>query len=151
MRPKPQSGQPFASIFYTDESGGKLLTATSYGLQGKPDYIFKTWFLGRLIPFEIKSGMNKEDEPHLGDMMQLAAYFLIVEEVYGKKPPYGKLVYKNKTFKIRNTAKIRRQVKMTLREMRQMLEGDLHSEADPSFMKCKNCVCQKTVCSWYDE
>lgn len=136
-------------LIYTDESGGKLLVADKYNLQGKPDFIFQTFVRRKLIPYEIKSGMCKETMPHEGDLMQLVAYFLIIEEVYGKKPPYGKLVYQNKTFKVYNTYGLRLTLKQTLREMNKMLAvGHCNMEPSPSFTKCRNCVCQKTVCKW---
>ncbi|MDA3731453.1 hypothetical protein PBV87_08180 [Niameybacter massiliensis] len=148
---KMQVGLPFARMIYTDENGGKMLVSEEYDLQGKPDYIFKTFLTGRYIPFEIKSGVAKEDLPHEGDMMQLLAYFLLVEAVYGKKPPYGKLVYSNKTFKIRNTYKHRLMVKNTLRDMHLMLEGKYKTNETKSYIKCRNCICQYTVCECEEE
>ncbi|MEG0502173.1 MAG: hypothetical protein RR525_08125 [Cellulosilyticaceae bacterium] len=139
-------GIPFATPIYTDEKGTKLLIAPKLDLQGKPDYIFKTWIRGGYIPLEIKSGVVKEDEPHEGDLMQLVAYFLIIKEVYGKKPPYGKLVYKNKTFKVRNTLALRMTLKGHLRQMREMLKGRTDIEVETSYIKCRNCICQNTVC-----
>lgn len=148
VKQKREMGQSFARMIYTDESGGKLLYAEDYNLQGKPDYIFQSLLTGRYIPFEIKSGKCKEDVPHEGDLMQLVAYFLIIEQVYGKRPKYGKLVYANKTFKVRNTRKLRKELKHILESMRAMLEGVFEVEAEPSYIKCKNCICQKTVCEW---
>ena len=86
---KVQTGEKFASLVYTDETGGKLLVSEEWDLQGKPDYIFKKWFRNQYIPLEIKSGKAKEDWPHEGDLMQLLAYFILVEEAYGTRPPYG--------------------------------------------------------------
>ena len=151
MQNKVVCGEKLASLEYTDESGGKLLVAESLDLQGKPDYIFKKWLTKKYIPFEIKSTKLKEDMPHEGDLMQLVAYFLIIEEVYGTRPPYGRLVYKNKSFKVRNTHALRTNLKATLNEMQGMLEGKCNQVAEPSFIKCKNCVCQQTVCEWYQE
>lgn len=148
VKDKKEIGVRGATAIYTDEKGTKLLVAPKYELQGKPDFIFETWFLKRYIPLEIKSGKLKEEVPHPGDVYQLAAYFLIIEEVYGKRPPYGKLVYANKTFTIRNTFKIRHEIKSILRQMRNMLEEKEMPIAEPSFMKCKNCICKGTVCEF---
>ena len=148
---KKDIGVRGASPIYADEKGAKLLVAPEYNLQGKPDYIFETWCLKRYSPLEIKSGRLKEDEePHPGDLYQLVAYFLIIEEIYGKRPPYGKLVYANKTFTIRNTARLRRELKEILKQMRGMLTGESMPLAEPNFMKCKNCVCQRTVCEFQE-
>ncbi|MGL4345972.1 MAG: CRISPR-associated protein Cas4 [Cellulosilyticaceae bacterium] len=145
---KAVSGMALGRMIYSDEVGGKLLVSDKYGLQGKPDFIFETLFTHRLVPFEIKSGQCKDTEPHEGDLMQLVAYFVIIQEVYGKKPPFGKLVYQNKTFKVRNTLGLRHSLKDTVRQMHKMLEGHSSLQASPSFAKCRNCVCQKTVCEW---
>lgn len=148
---KKEVGVRGASPIYADEKGAKLLVAPTYDLHGKPDYIFETWCLKRYIPLEIKSGRLKEDEePHPGDIYQLVAYFLIIEDVYGKRPPYGKLVYANKTFKVRNTAKLRRELKSILKQMRGMLQGTCKVSANPSFATCKHCICQRTVCEFQE-
>ncbi len=152
VKHKSEVGQRGARLLYTDEKGGKLLYAPTYGLQGKPDYIFQSLLTGRYIPFEIKSGKCKEDYPHEGDLMQLVAYFLIIEALYGKKPPFGKLVYANKTFKVPNTRRLRRELLTLCDEMRTMLaDGSTPRVAEPSYVKCRNCVCQKTVCEWCDQ
>lgn len=148
VKNKKEIGVRRASMIYADEKGTKMLVAEELGLQGKPDMIFETWGLRRYIPLEIKSGRLKDEEPHLGDLYQLVIYFLLVEAVYGKRPPYGKLVYANKTFKVRNTAKLRRKAIQTVEEMRQMLDGKTHTKAKTDFMKCKHCVCKDTVCQW---
>lgn len=145
---KEELGVRRANLIYTDEKGCKLLKASHYGLQGKPDYIFETWGLKKLIPLEVKSAVLKEDWPHQGDLMQLIAYFLIIEEVYGKRPPYGKLVYKNKTFTVKNTKKMRKELLKTVKVMQQMLDGKVTPKVTPSFKHCKNCICQQTVCEW---
>lgn len=148
VKDRREVGVKGATAIYADEKGTKLLVAEHLELQGKPDFIFETWLLKRYIPLEIKSGKLTEEEPHPGDVYQLVAYFLIIEEVYGKRPPYGKLVYANKTFTIRNTAKLRGNLHRTMKQMRQMLEGDYAPVATPDFMKCKHCVCKDTVCEW---
>lgn len=66
---------------------GRLLYSAKYDLQGRPDYVFCSRLLGRIVPVELKSGcIGEAEEPHHGDFLQLAAYFLILEDVYGKRP-----------------------------------------------------------------
>lgn len=148
VKERREIGVKRATAIYKDEKGTKLLVAERLALQGKPDFIFETWIRKRYIPLEIKSGKLTDDQPHLGDMYQLVAYFLIIEEVYGKRPPYGKLVYANKTFTIRNTARLRTNLHHTMKQMRLMLEERYTPAATPDFMKCKHCVCKDTVCEW---
>lgn len=145
---KKQIGVSRATAIYLDEKGVKMLIDEDLGLQGKPDMIFETWILRKYIPLEIKSGKLKDNEPHLGDLYQLVAYFILVEKVYGKRPPYGKLVYANKTFKVRNTARLRKEVIGVMHEMRQMLDGKKKVKCQSDYMKCKHCVCKDTVCEW---
>lgn len=151
MKPKQELGVARASAIYLDEKGSHMLIDEATGLQGKPDMIFETWILKAYIPLEIKSGKLKEDEPHLGDLYQLAAYFILIEAVYGKRPPYGKLVYANKTFKIRNTAKLRKAVRKAMAQMQAMMEEGCQLKASPDYMKCRHCICRDTVCEWVEE
>lgn len=128
------------------EDFGKLLYSAKYDLQGKPDYVFSSRLLGRIVPVELKSGcIGEAEEPHHGDFLQLAAYFLILEDVYGKKPAYGRLVYRDYMFEIKNTARVRREVLATVQEMRQMLKDGI-AEPKPSFAHCRPCICNGTVC-----
>ncbi len=149
---QPRHGVPGAQIIYSDEEDNKLLISEKYDLQGKPDYIFQTILGGSYIPVELKSTKLKEDEyyPHEGDLMQLVAYFLIIEDLYGKRPKQGRLIYKNRMFIIKNTRSLRRQLNRYLKEMRRMIKTG-KGTALPSFPKCRNCVCRGTVCEWCQE
>lgn len=148
-------------IVYTDQKEktklkgvdyGVILYSAKYDIQGKPDYIFKSVFGSNFVPVEIKSGLIKnEPMPHKGDFMQLAAYFLLIEDVYGVKPKFGMLIYKDYMFKIRNTARIRKEVLKQLHEMRQMLETGKGRIPEPSFVKCRYCVCNHTVCKFCEK
>ena len=76
-----------------EEDFGKLLYSAKYELQGKPDYVFQSPILKKIVPVELKSGeIDEEELPHHGDLLQLGAYFLILEDVYGQQPPFGRIV-----------------------------------------------------------
>ncbi|MGB9606821.1 MAG: CRISPR-associated protein Cas4, partial [Bryobacteraceae bacterium] len=64
---------------------------------GRPDYLLDD--RGRTVPVEVKPG-RRAAQPYLGDVMQLAAYGLLLEEVTGEMPPYGLLRYSNATFEV---------------------------------------------------
>lgn len=131
-----------------EEDFGKLLYSAKYELQGRPDYIFQSRFLKKIVPVELKSSEIDEGEmPNHGDLLQLGAYFLILEDVYGQKPPFGRIVYQDYMFEIKNTAKIRNEVLATMKEMRDMLEYGV-GKAKPSFAHCRPCVCNGTVCQF---
>lgn len=154
---RPKHGLLGYSIVYTDQktqnkkenvSYGAILYCAKYDLKGKPDYIFKKFLSKQLVPIEIKSGeIGDSDMPRKGDMLQLAAYFLIIQEVYGVKPKFGRLVYKDHMFIIKNTMSLRRETIRMLSRMRMMLR-DGEEEAYPSYLKCRNCVCNGTVCEY---
>ena len=128
---------------------GKLLYSKKYDIQGKPDYIFQKRFGNAIVPVELKSGSIRDDNfPHPGDRLQLATYFLLIEDVYGVRPKYGRLVYKDYMFDIRNTIKIRREVRRTLANMRQMLQTG-QGKANCSVAGCRYCICKGTVCPYW--
>lgn len=126
---------------------GKLLYSAEYELQGKPDYIFKKRFGKGIVPVELKSGSIGDDPlPHRGDLLQLGAYFLILEDVYHVRPKFGRLVYKDYMFVVKNKKSLRKEVQRTTKEMREMLIYGV-GKANPSFVTCRYCVCNGTVCA----
>lgn len=124
----------------------KLLQSNRYNIRGKPDYIYKKIIGGGLMPIELKSGkIGDAKAPHEGDLLQLAAYFLIIEEEYQTKPKEGRLVYSDYMFKVKNTKRLRSRLLGTIYDMRNMLEGG-EQEANPSYVHCRYCLCRGTVC-----
>jgi len=81
--------------------------------------------------------------------MQLAAYFLIIEEAIGARPKAGYLRYKNAMFKVKNTARLRRKLLDVVADMREMLATG-KGRASPSFAQCRYCVARGTVCEFID-
>jgi len=130
-----------------DVEYGKVLRNESMDISGKPDYIYRHKN-GDMLVVELKSGaIGERDEPYFGDLMQLAAYFCIAEEYYGGHTLFGLIIYKDYMFKVRNTRTLRRKLKGVLKDMRDMLKN---GEAEPagSFVKCRNCMCNGTVCEF---
>ncbi len=148
---KRDCGVKHANVIYSDEEGCKMLVSRELELRGKPDMIFETKIGKELIPLEIKSGTLKDEMPHQGDLYQLYIYFILVEECYNKRPPYGKLVYANKTFTVRNTKACRQEAMEIVDDMRSMLDGEYEPECEPSFSKCRYCVARATVCQFAKE
>lgn len=157
IKKKAALNMPFYKIIYTDQKDenkrddveySKILYSSKYDIQGKPDYIFKHKIKNDMVPVEIKSGMiNDENMPHKGDLMQLTAYFIIVKEIYGVKPKYGYIMYKDFMFKIKNTYTLRKKLIKTLKMMRGMLKGN-NINVDANFVTCRYCVCNGTVCEF---
>ena len=69
------------------------------GHPGKPDEIWKMKD-GTYFVVEYKSGMLKRTHPYDGDRLQLAAYFLLVEETYQAKKIRGEIRYQNRVCKV---------------------------------------------------
>jgi CRISPR-associated exonuclease Cas4 len=114
-----RTGLPWQRVVFSDTGGWRRpsdpLIARRYGLVGKPDYLMAR---GReLIPVEVKPGRQAR-EPYLSDIMQLAAYCLLVEEASGVRPRYGLLRYAHTTFRIPFDARLRDKLVMLLEEMR---------------------------------
>ena len=126
-----------------------LLKSEEFDIQGKPDFIFQN--KNMLMPVEIKSGSIKSEPlPHMGDLMQLAAYFVILEEEYGKKIKYGRLMYKDYMFTVYNTRKLRKELMHVLKDMRSMLDGKKF-KVKGDYLKCRHCVCHDTVCEFCEK
>lgn len=135
----------FCRLVYSDLRGGGLLKSEKHDLRGKPDLVFQSRFTGRPTPMELKSG-EVEKGPHYGDVMQLVAYFVIVEEAMGKRPKRGFLRYKNAMFVVKNSGRRRRELFGILADMRKMLETG-EGSANPSFVRCRHCLARDTVCT----
>lgn len=95
------TGVPWSRIVYSDTRAWQQvqepLYARQYGLVGKPDYLVKRG--KQVIPVEVKPG-RRAATPYPSDLMQLAAYCLLVEETTGVRPPFGLLCYADATFKV---------------------------------------------------
>ena len=146
----------FQLIYADQKSGkkesdfGKLLYSAEFELQGKPDYIFRQRITGQLVPMELKSGFIRDKTvPHHGDLLQLGAYFLIIEDVYGRRPKYGTLVYQDYMFVVKNTRSLRQEIQKTTKQMREMLRYG-NAKANNSFANCRFCICNGTVCKYSD-
>jgi len=150
-RLRGESGVPAGDIIYTDTGmwfpNDSVLHAADLRLVGKPDYLVEE-ANGDIIPVEIKSG-NAPAEPWDGHVLQLAAYCLLVEENYGKRPFYGILQYKDRAFAIDYTPELEDNLLNTLAYMRDdALYDDIPREHDDS-QRCIHCsmnaVCDSIV------
>lgn len=98
---RQSTGLPWRKVVFQDTSRrevAKPLFSEQYRLTGKPDYIIEQ--AGALIPVEVKPN-RRDSEPRQSDVLQVAAYCLLVEETTGTAPPFGLLRYADTTFEIR--------------------------------------------------
>lgn len=114
-----QSGLPTGRVVYSDTRGWQAtpqpLLSRRYGLVGKPDYIVEEG--GAWTPVEVKP-TRRAATPYLSDILQLAAYCLLIEDVWGQAPRRGLLRYAEQTFAVDYTPDLKAVLLDTLAEMR---------------------------------
>jgi len=145
-RQRKQAGLPGGRVIYTDTRGwGKLekpLFYTALELTGKPDYLIQQ--NGQIIPVEVKSG-RAPAAPYDSHIYQLAAYCLLVEKSYKKRPPYGIIHYENRDFAIDYT----RELEEALLDLLADMKRDEHKSNIPrsheQAARCAKCGFRK-VC-----
>ncbi len=115
-----ESGLPPGNVIYTDtgtwRANSDVLHDARLRLAGKPDYLVEQHD-GSIIPVEIKSGMAP-NVPWDGQVLQLAAYCVLVEANYGVRPPYGILQYRDRAFAVDFTDDLESDLYELLDEMR---------------------------------
>lgn len=135
-----RSGLPWGRVLADDVRGGRELQrplfARRYGLTGKPDYLIERG--GVSIPVEVKPG-RRSPRPYDADLMQLAAYCLLVEESTGTPPPYGLLRYADATFRLSYTDAVRDELIDTLAAMRELLDEDDAARSHDEPGRCAGC------------
>lgn len=145
------AGLPGGRLIYADTTRwGKLeepLYDAESGLSGKPDYLIEK---GReIIPVEVKSS-RPPIGPYDSHIFQLAAYCLLVQQVYGVRPPYGILHYdspdhQSRTFAVDYTPELERQVTLLLAEMRLQEKRTDVPRSHQASARCKGCGF-RTIC-----
>jgi CRISPR-associated exonuclease Cas4 len=137
-RQRQQAGLPGGRIIYTDTRGwGKLerpLYDQALGLTGKPDYLVQQ--KGQIIPVEVKTG-RAPDAPYDSHIYQLAAYCLLVEKTYGKRPPYGIVHYSDRDFAVDFTPELEASLLDLLAEMRR---DEARKDVDRSHEQAARCA-----------
>jgi len=136
-----QSRLPKGEIVYEDASGlaKEPLYSKRLDLSGKPDYLLKDQG-GSLIPVEVKSGYApRDDQPYDSHLLQLAAYFFLIEDVLQCSTPYGLIRYRNRDLQVPNTDELRKKLMDTIAQMRTLLvRGEAHRGHDQA-QRCARC------------
>lgn len=137
---RQRAGLPWGRVAAADVGAGRPLerpmVAMRYGLAGKPDYLVERG--GALIPVEVKPG-RRAPRPYDSDLMQLAAYCLLVEETTGHAPPCGFLRYANATFRLAYTPAVRQRLLDLLAEMRALLNASDVARSHDDPRRCAGC------------
>ena len=136
---REDSGLPDGRVFYSDtetwRANNDVLHAAHLRLVGKPDYLVEQ-DNGAIIPVEVKSSRAPE-RPYEGQVLQLAAYCLLVEENFGVRPPYGILQYRDQAFAIDYSADLEADLLAVLDEMRAARGED---DPDPDHGDPRRCL-----------
>ena len=137
-RQRKEAGLPGGRIIYTDTRGWGKLERPLYdqllGLTGKPDYLVQQ--NGQIIPVEVKSGRAPE-APYDSHIYQLAAYCLLVEKSYGKRPAYGIIHYNDRDFAVDYTPELESSLLDVLAEMRR---DEMKREVERSHEQAARCA-----------
>jgi CRISPR-associated exonuclease Cas4 len=133
-------GLPAGRVIYSDTGGWgpveKPLYDPELGLVGKPDYLVETG--GQVIPVEVKSS-PVTTAPYDAHVFQLAAYCLLVQRHFGKRPAYGILHYPNRTFAIDYTSQLEKQLLELLEEMHAQDRRKELARTHDSAARCSRC------------
>ena len=139
---RQRSGLPAGEIIYEDTSGddSEVLFSETYGLRGKPDYLLEDEDGDGLVPVEVKSSAApRNGRPYPSHLMQLAAYFLLVEDVLEEDAPYGLIRYRDRTLRIENTDELREQLLDVIEEMQAILQDGEAYRSHHSARRCAGC------------
>lgn len=139
-RERKRSGLPQGRVIYADTGGWrrpeKPLFSRTFLLAGRPDYLVADGDV--IIPVEVKSG-RAPAQPHRSHLLQLAAYCLLVEEEYTKRPPYGIIKYADQAFEVDYTPELESALLTTLDRMRSDLGRDNVPRSHDSPARCRAC------------
>jgi CRISPR-associated exonuclease Cas4 len=113
-----------------------VLVSTRYGLKGKPDAILQT--PAGLIPIERKHS-RPPASPHFPDIIQAAAYCLLLEDAYRQTPPFMRIQYRDTFFDVPFTNERRNQVLAAAQRLRAIAPGALCNRSHQIPAKCRSC------------
>ena len=135
-----QLGLPPGRLVYADPGlwgrPEKPFYDSSLGLTGKPDYVVNQ--KGRLLPVEVKSAWAPS-VPYDSHILQLGAYCLLIEKVTGKRPPYGILKYRNRTFAIDYTNSLENSVLEIIEKIQKQKKRSQTFRSHDEARRCAHC------------
>ena len=139
-RQRRAAGLPGGRLVYVDTSQWGRVEMPLYdpilNLTGKPDYLVEQG--NKMIPIEVKSNRISQ-APYDAHIFQLAAYCLLVQRTFGKRPPHGILHYPNRTFTIDYTAELESSLLDLLTEMRASESRKDVDRSHQSPSRCHRC------------
>jgi CRISPR-associated exonuclease Cas4 len=146
------AGVPGGVVVFSDTGyervRGFAMVSLRFGLSGMPDYLIKA--PEGVLPVELKSGKMPRGGPYWNHVVQLAVYWLLVEEYYGSVS-YGIIKYSDQSVKIAFTPDLRKRVLGLVSEIRRLrkfeVEAVKRSHELPG--RCRGCgfvrVCSEAI------
>jgi CRISPR-associated exonuclease Cas4 len=133
-------GLPYGDLIYTDDVAGDcpVLVSHRYGLKGRPDALVRTES-GDLVPVERKKTRAPRHRPYDGDLIQATAYCVLVEERYGRVPPFMRIQYADRWFDEPYTPQRKQWVLQTCERVRQARHQADCRRSHQISAKCRNC------------
>ena len=109
-----------SQLTYVDSEAEKPKTFASkrFGLTGRPDAVLLAGDVH--VPVEVKTGRTPRG-PLFSHILQVAAYCVLMEDEFGKPPPYGIIRYEGASHEIEYNADLRGLVLGKMEEMRAAL------------------------------
>jgi CRISPR-associated exonuclease Cas4 len=106
-RRRRQSGLPGGRVIYADvgtwQENSDSLYDPLLDLTGKPDYLVRQG--DQIVPVEVKSGRTP-NSPYDSHIFQLAAYCLLVQRAFGRRPTHGIIRYPQRSYEIEYTVQL---------------------------------------------
>jgi CRISPR-associated exonuclease Cas4 len=133
-------GLPEGDLIYTDDAAGDcpVLVSHRYGIKGRPDALVRTES-GDLIPVERKKTRAPRHRAYDGDLIQAAAYCVLVEERYGRVPPFMRIQYADRCFDEPYTPQRKQWVLAICERVRQARRQADCRRSHQIPAKCRNC------------
>jgi CRISPR-associated exonuclease Cas4 len=135
-----ETGLPIGRVVYDDTGAWQECPRPFFSrrhlLTGKPDYIVAQG--DDLIPVELKPRRSGQS-PYDSDVLQVAAYCLLIEDSSGTAPPYGVVRYAGATFHVEYTPALRAELLQTMRSMRFHLRAMEVARSHSSPGRCRAC------------
>jgi CRISPR-associated exonuclease Cas4 len=123
-------------------TGDEILVSHVHGLTGKPDYILKA--SDELIPVERKSRVVSAAGAYEGEILQLAAYCMLVEEHFGKPVRRGQLAYQNRSMEVAFVEELRGRLLNALAALRLAESNGDIARNHNSPARCRGCGYRRT-------
>ena len=125
-------------MLYSDaDTTADVLVSDAHGLVGKPDYILERD--GELVPVERKSRKLSAAGAYEGEILQLAAYCVLVEEHFARLVLVGRLLYRNRSLDVPFDDRLRAKLDDALRALREADRLEEVPRCHTSSGRCRAC------------